>query len=114
MVDSAVKAAERLSIEGISLTVVNARFIKPLDRDLLLRLATETGRIFTAEENALQGGFGSAVLELLEEEGITGVELVRFGYPDSFVEQGEQHELRARYALDSDGMTERIRNIFSH
>lgn len=113
MVDSAVKAAERLSVEGISLTVVNARFVKPLDRELLLRLAIETGRIFTAEENALQGGFGSALLELLEEEGIAGVELVRFGYPDSYVEQGEQHELRARYSLDPDGMTERIRRIFS-
>jgi 1-deoxy-D-xylulose-5-phosphate synthase len=112
MVQSALEAAELLAAEGIDLAVVNARFIKPLDRELILSLARPGGLLFTAEENVLQGGFGTAVLELLEEEGITGVRVVRFGYPDRFVEQGEQHELRALHGLDTAGMTNNIRQYF--
>ena len=109
MVHPALEAAQELAAEGIDLAVVNARFIKPLDRELILSLARETGRLFTAEENALQGGFGTAVLELLEEEGVDGVAVTRFGYPDRFIEQGEQPELRALYGLDAAGIAAGIR-----
>jgi 1-deoxy-D-xylulose-5-phosphate synthase len=109
MVYPAVEAAETLAAEGIDLAVVNARFIKPLDRELILGLAGESGRLFTVEENALQGGFGTAVLELLEEEGRAEVTVTRFGYPDRFIEQGEQPELRALYGLDAAGIADGIR-----
>jgi len=110
MVAPALAAAEALASEGIELSVVNARFVKPLDRELILSLA-QNGPLFTVEENVIQGGFGSAVLELLEEEGIYGVRVVRLGYPDSFVEQGEQPELRAKYGLDAAGISESVRKV---
>ena len=109
MVYPAVEAANTLAGEGIDLTVVNARFIKPIDRELILSIALGSGTIFTVEDNALKGGFGSAVLELLEEEGVEGVRVTRFGYPDRFVEQGEQTELRRIYGLDSEGIAAGIR-----
>jgi len=111
MVYPALDAAKLLAMEGVDLTVVNARFVKPLDRDLILTGARQFGRLFTVEENALQGGFGTAVLELLEEEGLSGVEVSRLGYPDRFIEQGEQPELRGMYGLDADGIAAVIRNI---
>jgi 1-deoxy-D-xylulose-5-phosphate synthase len=114
MVYPALAAAETLAAEGINLAVVNARFIKPLDRQLILAVAAQSGgRLFTLEENVLQGGFGTAVLELFEEEGIDDVRVTRFGYPDRFVEQGEQVELLARYGLDKEGIIAGIRKGLS-
>ncbi|WP_306535126.1 1-deoxy-D-xylulose-5-phosphate synthase [Geobacter sp.] len=104
-------AAETLAAEGIDLTVVNARFVKPLDRDLILSLARTTGILVTVEENVVQSGFGTAVLELLEEEGIERVKVLRLGYPDRYVEQGEQHELRALHGLDAPGIAGRVRSF---
>jgi 1-deoxy-D-xylulose-5-phosphate synthase len=109
MVRPALEAAETLAHEGISLTVVNARFIKPLDRELLLELAGRLPLMMTVEENALAGGFGSAVLELLEEEGVSGCNLRRLGYPDRYIEQGEQPQLRAMYGLDAAGIAASMR-----
>jgi 1-deoxy-D-xylulose-5-phosphate synthase len=111
LVYPALQAAEILSAEGIELTVVNARFVKPLDRELIVSLALATGRIITCEENALQGGFGTAVLEVLEQEGVCGVNMVRIGYPDTFIEQGEQSQLHARYGLDCTGLAARFRTV---
>ncbi len=112
MVSPALHAAVILAEEGIELAVANARFIKPLDNDLILGLAG-TGHLFTVEENVLQGGFGSAVLELLEENGIYRTTVTRLGYPDRFVEQGEQSELLERYGLTVDGICASIRTAFS-
>ena len=109
MVYPACEAANTLAAEGIDLAVVNARFIKPLDRDLILSLARSSGKFFTVEENALLGGFGTAVLELLEEEGVEGVQVTRFGYPDHFIEQGEQPELRRMHGLDAAGIAAGIK-----
>lgn len=108
MVRPCLEAAEALAAEGVQLAVVNIRFVKPLDRETVLAFARQTGRLFTAEENALQGGFGAAVLELLEEEGLSA-SVTRFGYPDQYVEQGEQPELRARYGLDAAGIAASVR-----
>ncbi len=109
MVCPALEAAEILAGEGLDLAVVNARFVKPLDRDLILAMAGQTGRLFTVEENVLMGGFGTAVMELLEEEGAHDVGVTRIGYPDRFIEQGEQPELRAMYGLDAAGICRRVR-----
>jgi len=111
MVMPSFEAAEALAGEGINLTVVNARFVKPLDQQLILSLAQRFGCLVTAEENALQGGFGTAILELLEEQGVSGVPVLRLGYPDQYIEQGEQHELRAIYGLDAAGITRALRRF---
>jgi len=114
MVYPAVEAAKQLESElAIRLTVVNARFVKPLDETLILALARKYGRIITIEENVLQGGFGSAVLELLEEHGLSGIRVLRLGYPDQPVHQGEQHELRAALGLDTAGISASVRAFIS-
>ncbi|MDP2935346.1 MAG: 1-deoxy-D-xylulose-5-phosphate synthase [Dehalococcoidia bacterium] len=102
----AMAAAESLSLKGIQCTVANARFVKPLDRELVLDLAGRTGSILTVEENVLAGGFGSAVLELLTEEMVMGVRIARLGIPDTFVEHGAPGILRAQYRLDAAGIAE--------
>jgi len=111
MVRPALEAAESLAGEGLSLSVMNARFVKPLDREMILELAQRTGVIITVEENILEGGFGTAVLELLEEEGLEEVKVRRLGFPDKYIEQGEQAELRALYGLDADGIARKIREF---
>jgi 1-deoxy-D-xylulose-5-phosphate synthase len=108
MVQPAFLAAQQLAEEGIDLAVMNVRFVKPMDRELILSLA-QTGRLFTVEENVLQGGFGTSVLELLEEEGIEGVSVTRIGFPDSYIEQGEQGELRSLYGLDVAGIVRAVK-----
>lgn len=111
MVYPAMDAAASLAAEGLDLAVVNARFVKPLDEELLLQLVNRFGKLVTLEENALQGGFGTAVLELLEEQGVQA-EVLRIGYPDQYIEQGEQHELRAMHGLDKDGIAIKVRTFF--
>jgi len=103
-VKAALEAASRLQNWEIDSTVVNARFVKPLDAELIGSLVSECRRLITVEENVLQGGFGSAVLELLEEKGITGVEVKRLGIPDNFVEHGPQDSLRNKYGIDAEGI----------
>jgi 1-deoxy-D-xylulose-5-phosphate synthase len=104
MVRPALEAADRLAAKGISAAVVNARFVKPLDRALIPELARKTGRVITIEEHALMGGFGSAVLELFEELDLTRVQVKRLGIPDLLVEQGTQASMRARFGLSAEGI----------
>ncbi len=94
-------AYRRLLELGISATVVNCRFVKPLDTELIGSLARKMPRIITVEEHARQGGFGSAVLEALNDEGLSGLELKRIGLPDTFIEHGPQKLLRAKYEVDA-------------
>jgi 1-deoxy-D-xylulose-5-phosphate synthase len=110
LVTEVLAAAEELSADGFDLAVVDPIFLKPLDKDLLVAEAVRTEFVFTVEENALQGGFGSAVLELFCEAGVT-VPVKRIGLPDKFVEQGSQAELRARYGLDVKGIVATIRGV---
>jgi 1-deoxy-D-xylulose-5-phosphate synthase len=111
MVHPALDVTAVLDAEGSTLTVVNARFVKPLDETLIIALAEKFGILITIEENALQGGFGSAVLELLEQHGLSGTRVLRLGYPDSYIPQGEQHELRAMLGLDNAGILASIRTF---
>lgn len=101
----ALQAAEKLTSHGISAGVINARFVKPLDAELILAQARRTGRIITVEENALQGGFGSAVLELLQDNGAAQVKVKRLGIPDRYIEQGPQAQLRKDVGIDAEGIT---------
>jgi 1-deoxy-D-xylulose-5-phosphate synthase len=101
----ALQAADALRAKGITAGVVNARFVKPLDAELILNVARRTGRIVTVEENALQGGFGSAVLELLYDHNQQDVKVRRLGLPDHYIEQGSQAQLRKDVGIDAEGIT---------
>lgn len=107
MVGEALEAAKILSQQGVEIAVIDARFVKPLDRELILAEAQNVPLVITAEENALQGGFGTAVLELLNDAGLS-IPVVRIGIPDKFVEQGTQAELRAQLGIDADGIVASI------
>jgi 1-deoxy-D-xylulose-5-phosphate synthase len=110
MVHPSLAAAENLAKEGIETTVVNARFVKPLDAPLLLALARTRRLIVTVEEAYLAGGFGSAVLELLEENGLQDkIRVVRMGVPDRLITHGDAKLLLAKYGLDADGIYNRVR-----
>lgn len=100
----ALQAAETLKQKGISAGVVNARFVKPLDADLIIAAARKTGRIITVEENSLQGGFGSAVLELVFDNNLSDVRIKRLGIPDYYVEHGSQAQLRKDLGIDAAGI----------
>lgn len=104
MVYPALKVGKRLESHGISAMVVNARFIKPLDKDLLLNIANRVQIIITIEENVLLGGFGSAIIELFNDKGIRNIVIKRVGIPDEFVEQGNRDELLRIYGLDEEGI----------
>jgi 1-deoxy-D-xylulose-5-phosphate synthase len=97
----AVKADQLLKEKNIRSTIINARFVKPLDADLIGKYAAKINKIITVEEHVLDGGFGSAVLEMLIDKGITGFSLKRIGIRDCFVEHGPSDVLRRDYEVDS-------------
>ncbi len=105
------EAARRLKESGIGVTVVNSRFVKPLDKELICSLAKRIKNIITVEENVLQGGFGSAVLELLAEENISGVRVKRLGIDDRFVEHGSVERLRKDCGIDAEGIERAAREM---
>jgi len=110
MVYPAVHAAENLAKDGIDAGVINARFVKPLDSELILSLAQASRLIVTVEEAYLAGGFGSAVLELLEEHGLADkVRVVRMGVPDQIVTHGDPKMLLGQFGLDAEGIAARVR-----
>lgn len=106
-----LEAAKRLAADGISAAVVNARFVKPLDEELIRQAAKPTGKIVTVEEHALLGGFGSAVLECLDAAGVMGIKSLRIGLPDSYIEHGSQSVLRKKYGLDIDGIYTKVKEF---
>ena len=113
MVHQAVEAAERLEQEGISVAVVNARFVKPLDGALLGEVARQVKCLLTVEEASRMGGFGSAVLEFLSEEGIVNVPTRCLGLPDWYIEQGPQEVLREKYGLTAEGIYHQAKRLLA-
>jgi 1-deoxy-D-xylulose-5-phosphate synthase len=111
-VSPSLVAAQKLAEQGIDAMVINARFAKPLDSELILEAVNHTRRIITVEENALSGGFGSAVLELLEKAGIPDIKVKRLGIPDEFVAHGTQSFLRSSYNLDAKGIAQQAVTLF--
>lgn len=110
MVHPSLEAAHNLAKDGIEATVVNARFVKPLDAELLLALARTKRLIVTVEEAYLAAGFGSAVIELLEENGLQDkVRVVRMGIADRLVTHGDPRLLLAKYGLDADGIYTKVK-----
>jgi len=108
---AAVKAAETLANEGLNVAVVNARFIKPLDDELIKRYCKPDAKVITVEEGSLAGGFGSAVMERAQLLGIEGVRFHRIGIPDEYVHHGSQDVLRAQYDLHAEGIARRVREF---
>lgn len=99
MVDFSVSVSKKFLTDGISCGIVNVRFVKPLDEELIKNVSKSAKRIVTVEENVISGGFGSAVCEILKD---TGVKIHAIGLPDKFVEHGRQKDIRERYGLTPD------------
>jgi 1-deoxy-D-xylulose-5-phosphate synthase len=109
---AALQAAATLEADGIAAAVVDARFAKPLDEELLCGLASTARRVVTVEENALDGGFGSACLEAFERRGLLGkVTVKRLGVPDRFITHGDQGRQRAEIGLDGNGIAAACREL---
>jgi 1-deoxy-D-xylulose-5-phosphate synthase len=111
-VQTALDAACILAEKGVEASVINSRFARPLDSNLITGVANHIKRIVTVEENVLAGGFGSSVVTLLEQSGIYDVQSRCIGIPDEFVEHGTQAILRAKYGLDSQGIVRQIYDFF--
>ena len=113
-VNEAVSAQKILAdTYGFKATVVDCRFVKPLDTELLCDLAGKIPNILTVEENVRQGGFGSAVLEALHDAGVEGIRVKRLGIRDTFVEHGARDILRAKYGIDANGIVRAAVSWFS-
>jgi 1-deoxy-D-xylulose-5-phosphate synthase len=111
MVMPALRAAEAVQAEGIEAAVLNARFVKPVDAELILQYAQKTGALLTVEDHVQQGGFGSAVLEVLADHGVAGVIILRHALPDAIIEHGAQKLLRRDFGLDEAGIAAKIREL---
>jgi 1-deoxy-D-xylulose-5-phosphate synthase len=109
IVYAALDAAQRLEKDGFSVGVVNARFVKPIDKELLTDAVQRAGKIITVEEHTLCGGLGSAVLEALSDMGLHHVPALRIGIHDHFVEHGNISELRRLLKLDAEGIYEQVK-----
>jgi 1-deoxy-D-xylulose-5-phosphate synthase len=99
--------ASELKQQGISAAVINPRFVKPLDRELLAEYARHAGVVVTFEDHVLMGGFGSAVMEALSEMEIE-IPVVRIGWPDKFIEHGKVEALRAKYGISVESALEKL------
>ena len=113
MTGLALELAARLEREGYSAAVINPRFVKPLDREMLAHYAERVAAFVTFEDHVLMGGFGSAVVEALEELGSL-VPVVRIGWPDQFIEHGKVDELRAKYGLTVDAAEAQALPLLAH
>ncbi|MDP3791264.1 MAG: 1-deoxy-D-xylulose-5-phosphate synthase [Candidatus Omnitrophota bacterium] len=108
MVYTALEVAALLMKKRIDASVINARFVKPIDGEAIEEVCRGTKRIVTIEEGVLEGGFGSAVLEFMERENINGVKVRRIGLPSKFIEHGARAELFAKYNLTPDAICDVI------
>jgi len=107
----AMEAAAILEKGNINVAVVNARFIKPLDDELIGKFCVPNAKIITVEEGSLAGGFGSAVMERVQQLGIENVNFHSIGIPDEYVHHGSQDVLRAQYDLHGAGIAKRVREF---
>jgi len=111
MVESALKVAETLGGNGLSVGVINARFVKPLDQELILSMASSVRLIATMEENVRAGGFGSGVLELLAEHAVLKP-VIQFGVPDQFIKFSSREEQIVAAGLDVPSMTAKLQGVW--
>jgi 1-deoxy-D-xylulose-5-phosphate synthase len=111
LLSNSIKASAKLREEGLDVGVINARFVKPLDAETILRAIETCPFVVTVEESALMGGFGSAVLEAASEARLATTHVQRLGIPDRFIEHAERGELVADLGLDADGIAEVCRQM---
>lgn len=109
LLSNCLAAAKKLAAEGLSIGVINARFVKPLDTETILKAVESLPLVVTVEEGTLEGGFGSAVLEAANAAGLDTRNVVRCGIPDRFIEHGERSELLADLGLNGDGLAAVVR-----
>ena len=113
MIKMAQELAGRLEQDGFSAAVINPRFVKPIDREMLEHYAGRVSAFVTFEDHVKMGGFGSAVVEALDEMG-SSIPVVRIGWPDQFIEHGKVDDLRAKYGLSVDGALAQLRPLLMH
>ncbi len=109
MVRTAYEAAKKLQLDHINCTVVNARFAKPLDEDTIIAQCLDVKYIVTIEDNVVKGGFGSQIIELLNNKNINHKNIKLLGIPDQFIEQGNTEELMKKHNLDVEGVVHHIK-----
>lgn len=107
MVLPSIEAAKLLEADGVAVKVINARFVKPIDKHLILRSIEEAKLVVTIEEGVLDGGFGSAILELFNQEGIN-IPVKRLGLPSKFIEHGKREDILAKYGLTAEQIAKNI------
>lgn len=113
MSNTALKAAELLKAKGYDPTVVHARFVKPLDHELLMKIAGSNSLLFTIEENTLIGGFGSSVMQFLAEMNMPN-KVYSLGIPDNFIEQGAREILLSNLGLDAKGISRSVEKVIAN
>ncbi len=111
MVERAIQVANILEKMDKSVEVINARFLKPLDKDMLLASIQKTKKVVTIEDNLLKGGLGSGVEELIIEAGLQGINFKKYGYPDEFIKHGSVGEIEKKYGLEAENMAIDISKI---
>ena len=112
MVYTAIEASKKLASSGISVEIINCRFIKPMDTACLENVKNKFSKIITLEEGTINGGFGDGVASWLLENGYSGV-LKRLGLPDSFVEHGSRDQILSDLGLDENGLFSSIRKMIT-
>ncbi len=113
MVYPALQAAEIVKDEGIDATVINPRFVKPIDEKLILHHGRRTRALLTVEDHVAHGGFGSAVVELLADHEGTEITVLRHALPDDIIEHGAQNLLCRDFGLDAAGIADKIRQLYA-
>ena len=111
MVQYSLEASEKLRSDGINAQVVNMRYVKPLDTELLDEVASKFNKIVTIEENSIVGGFGSGVIEYFADKNYKN-DIKRLGLPDKFVDHGTQAELYKILGVDADGICKNVKTFF--
>ncbi|MBN2570694.1 MAG: 1-deoxy-D-xylulose-5-phosphate synthase [Ignavibacteriales bacterium] len=113
MVNYSLKAKEILGKQNIDCEIINMRFVKPLDTEMLDYIATKFDKVVTLEENSIIGGFGSGVVEYFSEKGYSN-KILRVGLPDKFIEHGTINELHKLLKIDTEGIVERVQNFLKN
>jgi 1-deoxy-D-xylulose-5-phosphate synthase len=111
MLKETMEAAKLLKEKGIKAEVINARFVKPLDEKLILDSLNKTGKGITIEENVLPGGFGSAVLELLEDKGLNEIEIQRIGAPDEYIGYDSPENIKKQFGMDAESIAKKATKL---
>ena len=113
MISLAQELGARLEQDGFSAAVINPRFVKPLDREMLELYSRRVAAFLTFEDHVKMGGFGSAVVEALDEMGIS-IPVVRIGWPDQFIEHGKVDALRAKYGITVEDALAQVLPLLAH